>query len=223
MALRLITDTHIAKQIAIQLRDKGIDVIRLEELEDLPNDALDSEILEWATNNNRAVLSLDEDFHILHYQWVAEDKVHNGIFLGTRHMQGIKGIGIIVNFISAYAEDVLDMVLVEGELIGIKVEGNMENIQLRGDNLLRAVVQGTEANAHLVATNALAWGVDHASEQYNLSTEKVLAAIRFYLNNQAEIDRLSDATFENMPTQEEQLARIRQKKEAYLERMKKSS
>lgn len=99
----------------------------------------------------------------------------------------------------------------------------MENIQLRGENLLQAVVEGTEANAHLVASNALAWGVDHATEQYNISADKVLSAIKFYLNNQEEIDRLSDAIFENMPSQEEQLARIRQKKEAYLERMKKSS
>ncbi|MGB7342424.1 MAG: hypothetical protein WBC91_26235 [Phototrophicaceae bacterium] len=99
----------------------------------------------------------------------------------------------------------------------------MENIQLRGENLLRAVVDGTEANAHLVAGNALTWGVDHASEQYNISIDKVLSAIKFYLNNQDEIDRLNDATFENAASQAEQLARIKQKKEAYLERMKKSS
>ncbi|MGB7342423.1 MAG: DUF5615 family PIN-like protein [Phototrophicaceae bacterium] len=120
MALRLFTDTHIAKQIAIQLRDRGIDVIRLEELDDLPNSALDSEILEWATNHNRAVLSLDDDFRVLHYQCMDENKVHKGIFLGTRHMQGIRGIGILVNFITAYAEDVLDMILIENELIEIK-------------------------------------------------------------------------------------------------------
>lgn len=73
-----------------------------------------------ASNNNRAVLSLDEDFELLHYQWMSEDKIHGGIFLGTRHMQGIKGIGVIVNFISSYAEIVLDMMLIEGDLIGIK-------------------------------------------------------------------------------------------------------
>ena len=97
------------------------------------------------------------------------------------------------------------------------------HIELRDDNPVRAVIAGTEANAHLVASNALTWGVDHASEQYNISSEKVLSAVKFYLNNQEEIDRLYNATFDDAPTQEEQLARIRQKKEAYLERMKKSS
>lgn len=118
MALRLITDTHIAKQIAVQLRNKDIDVIRLEELEDLPNDALDSEILEWASNNNRAVLSLDNDFEQLHYQWLADGKTHSGIFLGNKKHHGI--IGVVVTMVSAYAQDVLDMSLIENDLILIK-------------------------------------------------------------------------------------------------------
>ncbi len=120
MTLRLITDTHIAKQIAIQLREKGVDVVRLEELSELPNNAKDTDILEWATTNRRAVLSLDDDFERLHYEWMAEEKIHNGIFFGDSDLQGAGGIGTIVNFIADYARYVDDMILIEGDLIPIE-------------------------------------------------------------------------------------------------------
>lgn len=116
-ALRLITDTHIAKAIAVQLRNKGIDVVRLEELDALPTNAADSAILKWATDNQRAVLSLDRDFRKLHSQWLAENKQHNGIFSGSHELQGEKGIGTIVNFMTDYAQYVDDMTLIENDLI----------------------------------------------------------------------------------------------------------
>lgn len=120
MSLRIITDTHIAKQIAIQLRDKGVDVVRLEELDALPNNADDEDILAWATENQRAVVSLDDDFEKLHYQWMIDNKVHNGIFLGGSNLQGEKGFGTIIKFLAEYSELVLDMSLLEGDLIPIE-------------------------------------------------------------------------------------------------------
>lgn len=69
----------------------------------------------------------------------------------------------------------------------------MKHIELRGDNLLKAVIEGTEANAHLIATNAFAWGVEHAMEQYNLSEDKVFAAMHYYLNNRVAIETQYDA------------------------------
>lgn len=65
-------------------------------------------------------------------------------------------------------------------------------IELRDNDLLKAVVDGTESNAHLVATATLAQGVEATVEQYQLPTEKVLSAIKFYLDNQEEIERLSE-------------------------------
>ncbi len=98
-----------------------------------------------------------------------------------------------------------------------------KHIEMRGDNLLRAVVEGTEANAHLVARNGLGWGVQHAAEQYHIPVEKVLSAIKFYLDDQEEIDRLYKKAFENAPSKEEQIERIKRKSEAYRRQMKKSS
>ncbi|MGB7340075.1 MAG: DUF5615 family PIN-like protein [Phototrophicaceae bacterium] len=114
-ALLILADTHINKQIAIQLRDKGVDVVRLEELADLPNYATDRQILEYAASHHRAVLSLDDDFRTLHYEWLEQNKVHSGIFLGNRRLQG--NIGIIVTFIIEQAELIEAMVLIENDLI----------------------------------------------------------------------------------------------------------
>lgn len=65
-------------------------------------------------------------------------------------------------------------------------------IELRGDNLLEAVIVGTEANAHLVATAVLAQGLQATIEQYHISAEKVLAALKFYLDNRAVIEQSYD-------------------------------
>lgn len=61
-------------------------------------------------------------------------------------------------------------------------------IELKGENPLRAVVRGTEANAHLVATNALVCGVSDTAEQYHMSEAQVYGAMAFYRENQELID-----------------------------------
>mgnify|MGYP000208991113 CR=1 FL=1 len=116
-ALAIITDTHVAKAIAIQLRNNGLDVVRLEEIVDLPNDASDIQILQWATDNERAVLSLDDDFATLHYEWIGQGHTHNGIFWGRSRLQGQGGIGLIVTFISDYATAIGDMSDMQNQLI----------------------------------------------------------------------------------------------------------
>lgn len=102
MALKLLADTHIAKQVTIQLRAKDVDIVRLEEVDDLGNDATDIEILEYATVHQRVVLSLDNDFEGLHFEYITQQKAHKGIFLGNKRLQG--NIGTIVNFILEYHE-----------------------------------------------------------------------------------------------------------------------
>lgn len=67
-----------------------------------------------------------------------------------------------------------------------------EYTDLTGEDLLDAVIKGKPYNAHLVAGNGLAWGVEHAAEQYHTTVEVVLDAIKFYLDNREEIDRLSE-------------------------------
>lgn len=99
----------------------------------------------------------------------------------------------------------------------------MKYIEMRGDDPLDAVVEGTEANAHLVAGNGLAWGVDHAAEQYHISTEMVLAAIKFYLDNREEIEAIYKKDKANSPSQAEELARIKRKSAAYRAKQKEHS
>lgn len=98
------SDTHIAKAISTQLRLKGIDVQRLEETSDLPNNAKDRDILIYASEQGRAVLSLDDDFAMLHSEFLKNGENHCGIFLGGRHLQGSAGIGVLVKAIAAYHE-----------------------------------------------------------------------------------------------------------------------
>lgn len=56
------------------------------------------------------------------------------------------------------------------------------------ENILTAVVRGTEANAHLVATYALAQGAEATAEQYHITLAEVHGTLAFYYENQAEID-----------------------------------
>lgn len=100
MTLRILSDTHIARQVSIQLRAKGVDIVRLEEVNDLENNAKDRAILEYAIQHGRAVLSLDNDFAALHFELLAQQKSHRGIFLGHPRLQG--NIGELVKFIVEY-------------------------------------------------------------------------------------------------------------------------
>ena len=73
---------------------------------------------------------------------------------------------------------------------------NYKGIELRGENLVKAVLEGTNANAHLVARNGLLYGIHETAEQYHIDSEKVLLAIKFYLNNRDEIDEIYHGGFE---------------------------
>jgi hypothetical protein len=71
-------DTHIDKQVAIQLRTHGVDVIRCEEV-GMP-EAEDNKHLAYATEHNRAIITKDDDFVRLHMSWQKIDRNHSGIF-----------------------------------------------------------------------------------------------------------------------------------------------
>ena len=98
--LKFYTDTHIDKQVAIQLRQKGVDVVRCEEV-DLA-EADDETHLAYAARNNLALITKDAGFRSRHFDWLSEGKGHHGIFFcGDRH---IAAIGTIVNACYAYAQ-----------------------------------------------------------------------------------------------------------------------
>jgi predicted nuclease of predicted toxin-antitoxin system len=99
-SIKFYTDTHIAKAVATQLRNRGIDIIRCEEVG--LADAKDEEHLEFATSQKRVLVSHDDDFVVLHHQWQAREKKHAGIMLLHNDLQG--KIGTIVKSLLEYYE-----------------------------------------------------------------------------------------------------------------------
>jgi predicted nuclease of predicted toxin-antitoxin system len=92
--LKYFTDKHIPKVVTEQLRKRGVDVLRCE---DVGMDmASDPELLEFATQEDRALISFDKDFPQRHDEWQQSGKHHAGIFHIASHLQGEKNIGKLV-------------------------------------------------------------------------------------------------------------------------------
>ncbi len=100
MSLRFYADTHIAKQVAVQLRKRGVDIVRCEEVG--MAEASDDEHLEYATQEGRALISIDTDFRGKHIDWLMAEKSHAGIFAISEQLQGEGGIGTIVRELFEY-------------------------------------------------------------------------------------------------------------------------
>jgi hypothetical protein len=71
--LKFFLDTHIPKAVALQLRGRGVDALRCEEVG--MAEASDDELLAFATKEGRAMVSIDADFLRL-----SEGINHAGIF-----------------------------------------------------------------------------------------------------------------------------------------------
>lgn len=101
MALTFYFDTHIAKAVAIQLRAKGVNVVRCEDVD--MADAPDEKHLQYATEHGFVMVSQDEDFAKLHVQYQENDLKHAGIFK-FKGNQGSAQISIIVSHCLFYDE-----------------------------------------------------------------------------------------------------------------------
>lgn len=98
MSLCFYTDTHIPKQVAIQLRNKGVEVIRCEEV---GLAEVDDEIhLTYAAENQLVLVTKDIGFRLRHFQWLSQGKNHSGIFFFSDRQ--LAAIGQIVNACYAY-------------------------------------------------------------------------------------------------------------------------
>jgi predicted nuclease of predicted toxin-antitoxin system len=106
MPIRYYTDTHIPKAVAIQLRQKGVDIVRCEEL-DL-QEAKDETHLEHAAKEQRTLVSRDTDFLRIHREWLEQGRKHYGILFLQDHLQGESSMGVIVRTLMDYYD------LVEG-------------------------------------------------------------------------------------------------------------
>jgi predicted nuclease of predicted toxin-antitoxin system len=98
--LKFYTDTHIDKQVAIQLRAKGVDVVRCEEVNLAEAD--DETHLEYAAQHQLALITKDVGFRSSHFRWLSQGKIHQGIFFcADRHSAAI---GKIVSACYTYAQ-----------------------------------------------------------------------------------------------------------------------
>ncbi len=94
MALKFYTDTHIAKAVAVQLRERGVDIVRCEEVGLAA--ASDRAHLEYATDESRVIITNDDDFLALDKTYRVQGKRHGGIMYCLPQVQGIAAIGKIV-------------------------------------------------------------------------------------------------------------------------------
>ena len=74
---KFYTDAHIDYQVAKQLRAKDIVVIRCQDVG--MDNAKDHEHLTYAAEQGLVVITCDQDFTDLHFQWLGEGKTHAGI------------------------------------------------------------------------------------------------------------------------------------------------
>lgn len=100
--MKLYSDTHIPKQIAIQLRQQGIDIVRCEEVD--MAESSDIEHWKFAQEQERSILTNDDDDFLT----LASDAWENGeefygIIYGNPSTQG--KIGLIVRTCLAHIND----------------------------------------------------------------------------------------------------------------------
>jgi hypothetical protein len=100
--VRFYTDAHVAKAVAEQLREKGVDVVRCQDVG--LADADDSAHLEYATREGRILITHDQDFLRLHKEWQTRNQPHAGIMFCLPHLQGLQNVGPIIKMCLDYHE-----------------------------------------------------------------------------------------------------------------------
>ncbi len=98
--LKFYFDVHVPKAVATELRKRGMDVVRCQEIG--LHDADDAIHLETATQQGRVVVSFDEDYPALHAAWLEAGKKHAGIMRLSPDLQQPYGIGQMVRVLADY-------------------------------------------------------------------------------------------------------------------------
>lgn len=96
----VMTDEHVANAIYEQLKQRDVQIVRL--IDSLPTGTPDPDVLEYCHQHNYALITLDERIQGHIKERLENGDEHAGVFIGGSHLQGSKGIGIIVNFIAFY-------------------------------------------------------------------------------------------------------------------------
>ncbi len=95
--MKFFTDEHISKDTVLEMRKKGVTVVRCEDIG--MKSATDEELLIYATNHNYTLVSMDDDVTRLHADWLEQGREHGGIlYAPMAKYQGTLGIGAIVNW-----------------------------------------------------------------------------------------------------------------------------
>jgi predicted nuclease of predicted toxin-antitoxin system len=100
--IKFYIDTHVAKAAAVQLRARGVDVVRCEEVGMAEAD--DVEHLAYAAAHGRVMVSQDDDFAFHHAQWQQEGRTHSGIMLIPKRLQREAQISFVVQELFSYHE-----------------------------------------------------------------------------------------------------------------------
>jgi predicted nuclease of predicted toxin-antitoxin system len=90
--VKYFLDTHIHKVVAAQLRNRGVDVLRCQDI--AMENAKDQELLEYAANHDYVIVTNDQGFAGLHTEWLNAGREHNGIFIITHDKDNI---GMVVD------------------------------------------------------------------------------------------------------------------------------
>jgi hypothetical protein len=98
--IKFYTDTHVARAVATQLRARGVDIVRCEEVGLAV--ATDPHHLEYATSQGRVLVSQDDDFTMYHAQWQQIGQMHSGIMLIPKHLRGEGQISFVVKELLVY-------------------------------------------------------------------------------------------------------------------------
>jgi len=101
MKPKFFTDTHVDHTAIKQLNLKGVDIVRCQDVG--LADAEDIDLLIYATQQGRVMVSCDQDFERLHYDYLARELEHAGIlYMDQEHH--CKHISEIVRIILYYYE-----------------------------------------------------------------------------------------------------------------------
>jgi predicted nuclease of predicted toxin-antitoxin system len=92
-AIRFFTDVHIAIEAVRQLQKKGVDIIHCGDVG--LSDADDRELLRYATQNGRVMVTCDQGFEGYHTEWLKLEHEHAGIVY-FRMLDQCQSISVIV-------------------------------------------------------------------------------------------------------------------------------
>jgi predicted nuclease of predicted toxin-antitoxin system len=103
-SLKFFADENIAGPIAPQLRNKGVDIVRCQEVG--LQGASDEEIFAYSVEHNLIVITQDTDFLSLSSKRLESGLEHPAVFYLEGHVWGDKGIGVVVKAVLEFHNQV---------------------------------------------------------------------------------------------------------------------